>query len=223
MHYCLLPGLHGDASLLSSFIEKAPAGSTFTRIEYPKDTAFDYHSLLIWIKQRLPTAATYTLVGESYGGPLAILIASAYPSKLEKVVLVGSFARLPRPWVPEWIPHGLLNLLPHQTRLPRILLAGLSRSKQVDNKLKESLAKLTRQAFLGRTKAIRNVDVRKQIAKLTMPLLYLQASKDYLVPAARGQEIVEISPSGKLIRIDGPHLLLGTNPTACWEAITAPH
>lgn len=219
MHYCLLPGLHGDGTLFADFVAQAPEGSSFTSINYPTEGPFDYNSLLNWVIKSLPTMKTYTIVGESFGGPLAILIASTYPNQIEKVILVGSFARSPAPWLPDWLPHNLLKLLPQRNRIPRILLAGFSRSKHVDKLLKVSLASLTKQAFLGRTKAIRTVDVRSDVSALVIPILYLQASQDYLVPASRGMEIIDNARVGTLVCIKGPHMLLGTHPKECWTAI----
>ena len=76
-------------------------------------------------------------------------------------------------------------------------------------------------AFVGRLRAIDGVDVRDLLPRVGVPLLYLQATRDRLVLPRFGREVTAGARDGRLIRLDGAHMLLQTAPQACWEAIAS--
>ena len=66
---------------------------------------------------------------------------------------------------------------------------------------------------------ILRVDVRSQLMKCSVPVLYLQASRDHLVPSSAARTIMQIRPDATVVILDGPHLILQRNPSAACEAI----
>ncbi|MNR50056.1 Alpha/beta hydrolase family protein [compost metagenome] len=63
------------------------------------------------------------------------------------------------------------------------------------------------------------MDVRSQLADIRVPVLYLQASRDWVVPAAALADVQRVLPEIQVARIDGPHFLLQARPGPCAERI----
>ena len=223
MTYVLLPGLHGDGRLAHAFAAARPTGADVVTVDYPAEGPYDYSGLLDVMHERLrgalPQNATVTLIGESYGGPLAIGLAARWGRRVGCVVLVGSFARSPLPGLRGLARPRLLRRLPMRTVVPRILLAGLRRDRGFDERLRKTLERVTREAFVGRVLAIRDVDVREELRELRAPVLYLRAARDWLVPPRASVEVLAAGRDVRVVSVPGPHMLLETVPEACWEAI----
>ncbi|MEZ5701763.1 MAG: hypothetical protein R3E42_07050 [Burkholderiaceae bacterium] len=63
-----------------------------------------------------------------------------------------------------------------------------------------------------------NVSAALRAAKV--PVLYLQALQDRLVPPAAAQKVLDALPSLQVARIDGPHFLLQTRPSQAAKVIS---
>jgi pimeloyl-ACP methyl ester carboxylesterase len=70
-----------------------------------------------------------------------------------------------------------------------------------------------------RLRSVLEVDVTSQLQRIRVPILYLRADEDRVVPAAASDLISRINNSAKVVTIEGPHALLQTNPNACASAI----
>ena len=73
----------------------------------------------------------------------------------------------------------------------------------------------------ARVAAILAVDCRAQLRRIEVPMLYLRARDDRLVPASAGHAIQELRPDCEFIEIDAPHFLLQTEPKSCAAAVLA--
>jgi pimeloyl-[acyl-carrier protein] methyl ester esterase len=60
-----------------------------------------------------------------------------------------------------------------------------------------------------------SVDVRSQLAGTGVPVLYLQATRDSVVPGAALADMQRVLPGIHVARIDGPHFLLQARPAPC--------
>jgi pimeloyl-ACP methyl ester carboxylesterase len=67
-------------------------------------------------------------------------------------------------------------------------------------------------AWTARLRAISTVDVRAALEAVTVPVLYLRASEDRLVPASAGDAVLRHARRATLVEIEGPHFLLQTAP-----------
>ena len=218
MHYVLLPGLHGTQVLFDDFVAAAPAGCLVTRIEYPVGGPQDSETLVRFVVAHLPPGPV-TLIAESFGGLVGIALAAQHPMRVASLVLVGSFARSPLGIPASLVPGAALRALTYWLWPARVLLAGPRRSERTDALLREALPKLPYETFAARVRTILESDVRALLPSLRARVLYLQASRDLLVPAQRGRELVARTPSARLRVLDGPHMLLAERPRACWQAI----
>ena len=112
-----LPGLDGSPFLQGTLPRSMQqlAGAQQLRhqqILYPPHQAMDYLALANWVLPQLPQDDDFVLLGESFAGPLALMLAGcghgayyiAPPSGLRGLVLVASFAQCAVPWARPFLP-----------------------------------------------------------------------------------------------------------------------
>jgi pimeloyl-ACP methyl ester carboxylesterase len=207
----VLPGMDGSGKLLDDFV--AALGDDFASlvIRYPPDRPMNYAELEVFVLQLLPKRGPYVLLAESFSGPIAISIAASKPPGLAGVILSASFARNPRPVLSLLRP--LLAVLPLQhlpVHLLSIFLLGRFATPIHRMALSKAMAELSASTFHARARAVLDVDVMPIMHRVGVPLLYLRANDDRVVPPDCGQSIVETAPQARLIVIDAPHFLLQT-------------
>jgi pimeloyl-[acyl-carrier protein] methyl ester esterase len=219
----LLPGMDGTGDLFASLVGALAPSMPVEVVRYPGHEALGYEDLHKFILARM-TTAPFVLLGESFSGPLAISIAATQPSGLHGVILSCTFAQNPRPafsfasgladnWVSRKIPPHLL------TRLVAPLLLGRSAPARLRTALEQALRKLSPQAMAKRTQEVLRVDVRDKLKLIRVPVMYLQAEQDRVVPASAATSLKQNFPSIEIVRIDGPHCLLQVSPAPAALAI----
>ena len=122
----LLPGLDGSGRLFRRFLAVATGALDFRPVPYPRDRFLDYARARGAGARRSFPRGPFAILGESFGGPLALRVAASAPRGLVGVVLVATFHRRPaRPVLARATPLApaffRLPLPPHVVRL---LLAG---------------------------------------------------------------------------------------------------
>jgi hypothetical protein len=85
--------------------------------------------------------------------------------------------------------------------------------------IRHALGTIDAEILAGRIFAALSVDVRDELARLSRPLLCLQAARDRLVPRSCTAKIRALKPSAEFATVDGPHLLLQANPGGSWRRI----
>jgi pimeloyl-ACP methyl ester carboxylesterase len=63
------------------------------------------------------------------------------------------------------------------------------------------------------------IDVRDRLREISVPVLYLRAGADRLVPRSSGDEVLGLARDAELATIDGPHMLLQARPAECASRI----
>jgi pimeloyl-ACP methyl ester carboxylesterase len=161
------------------------------------------------------------LVGESFSGPLALMAAARRPAGLAAVVLCASFVRNPVWRRPGWLRHlvrPFVFRLHRKLALTRLLLAGRS-SAELRRLISEALAPLRPEVLACRVRSVLGVDVTSELLACPVPILYLQATRDAIVPAHNAAEIRSLCPSVRIVPIRAPHAVLQTQPAAAAAAI----
>lgn len=219
MRAIVLPGVDGAADLRTEFAAALAPEFDATLLSYPGD-AGDYDALTAWVRERLPAGEDFVLIAESFSGPIAIRLAATRPPGLVGVVLAVAFARVPRPGLA--FLRALVRLLPlrRPPMLPAMfLLMGRWSTRGWQQRLRSALAATEPGALHRRLLAAATVDVAALVADIECPVLYLQASRDRIVPAECWRTIRDRSRNAVCIGIDGPHMLLQARPQECAAAV----
>jgi pimeloyl-ACP methyl ester carboxylesterase len=82
-----------------------------------------------------------------------------------------------------------------------------------------AMAQVSPRAVRQRLSEIARVDVTAELRRVHVPILYLRATHDRLVPWSAAERIRRIAPHTKIQDIEGPHLLLQCSPEHCARAI----
>lgn len=206
MTLVFLPGMDGTASLFPPL----PAGAI--ALPLPAE-ALSYEQLADRIEPELPSTP-FVLVAESFSGPLAIELAARNPPGLRRLVLVASFALPPVPALPKPVLRLAFSLPPSTLVLRRLLLEPQSPAELLDQ-LVGAIRSVPGAVMVDRAQRVMQVDVRGALARVEVPIRYLRASRDRVVPATAVATIESVCPQVDVVEIDGPHLLLQTRWQAC--------
>jgi pimeloyl-ACP methyl ester carboxylesterase len=206
----LVPGLDGTGLLFYRqvpLLERRYAVTTHRL----RDTATHIAELVAELDQRIDSIAPggrVTLVGESFGGALSLSYALAHPERIERLVILNSFpyfAPQARLRLGSWLllatPWGVMRLVRALTawRLhsPHTGRAELRRFHQL-------MRATTRQGYLSRLRMLREYDVRRRLAEIQAPVLYLAADGDKLVPSVEQARLMaSLTPHATMRVLEG--------------------
>jgi pimeloyl-ACP methyl ester carboxylesterase len=87
--------------------------------------------------------------------------------------------------------------------------------------LARAVALISPSVLRARLKAVLTVDVSAEFSAVKIPVLYLRASQDRLVPAEASAAVAELNPQTRVVEVQGPHLLLQAAPAEAAEAVRA--
>src|SRR4051812_16660002 len=99
----LMPGMDGTGELFAPLLRALGNSIETTVLRYPTDEPLGYSELLPRVRAALPASGPFVLLGESFSGPLAIMIAAEAPAGLRGVILSASFASNPIRWLPQFV------------------------------------------------------------------------------------------------------------------------
>lgn len=206
----LLPGMDGTGDLFAEFASAVGAETQVVR--YPTNRSLSYAELEELVVSELPSDSPYVLLGESFSGPIALSIASTRPTLLRGVVLCCSFAANPRPGLRPL--RGLVNWLPDRAPIDPLMwfLAGRFATPALRDALTRAVERVSPAALRARMTAVIGVNVVGRLHSISVPLLYLQASEDRVVPRSAARIILENAARSRLVEIAAPHFLLQTRP-----------
>ena len=205
----LLPGMDGTGSLFAPLLAQLPAHIEPTVISYPANNKLSYQALVTLVQKQISAHRPYVLLAESFSGPVAISLAAKANSQLKGVILSCTFASNPRRNLSKLsflVPKSPINAWTVPMMYP--LLLGKHDSPQLRQQLLEALMHTTPEVIRYRLDEVMAVDETQSLAKITQPILYLQARNDYIVPASAGNNLVKLAQHAQLVTLDATHLLL---------------
>ena len=218
----LLPGLDGTGKLSDAFVTALGPSFAVVPISYPARERLSYRALTDRLRPTLPENEPFLLLAESFAGPLAVALASARPPGLQGLILCASFACSPHPFLASFA--AFTQLIPFHsgfaTACAARLLLGKSSTPERRHLVRSALLNVAPGVLAHRLAEVASVDVTGHLSGLGMPLLYLQATEDRLVPRSAGRLVASLAPQAEIVRIDGPHALLLAQPVACAAAVT---
>lgn len=215
MHLLLLPGMDGSGALFAAFITALDNRCKVTVVSYPPQAALSYHELESIARTFVPQNEPYVILGESFSGPIAVSLAATAGPQLRGLILCATFVRNPRPrlgWLRPFLGITPVSKLPPATLSP--ILFGRWTSATLRDQLTRALKPVSPPALRARLQAVMAVDVSNRLQKIRVPVMYIQAQQDRLVPMQSGELIQRLRPDVQFIKIEAPHLVLQTVPQA---------
>jgi pimeloyl-ACP methyl ester carboxylesterase len=216
----LMPGLDGTGLLFTEFVRLVSPQVQCIVIAYPKDQPMGYDELEGIVLAALPKQQSFVLLGESFSGPLAIRIAARKPSGLVGLILCVTFAKNPYPrlaWARPLAAYLPVKSLPRWVRAP--LMWGSASPKRAPTRMARAMSGVSSAVIRRRIAALLTVDETVALGRLKIPTLVLRAIHDRVISKRATQAILEALPSAKQVDVEGPHLLLRTQPSRCAEII----
>lgn len=224
-HLVLLPGMDGTGHMFAPLLKALPPNFTATVVRYPHDQELTYEQLKPFAYRAISQSESFVLVAESFSGPLAIEMAATLTEltgQLQALILCASFASNPAPALLQWIRY--LNApFWFQFRLPHVFVRYAAALWDCDADVIDDLIEHTSTVLPNvlshRFAQIMQVNVCAHLRRCPVPLLYLRASRDLLVPHKCWEEIARIKPDACFAQIDASHFLLQHRPVEAVAAI----
>jgi pimeloyl-ACP methyl ester carboxylesterase len=216
----ILPGLDGTGTRLAPFLRQMARDVPTRVIGYPPDRPMGYAELESLVRHSLPESERYVLLAESFSGPIAIRLAANPPPGLAGLILCGTFAKNPFPWlraVGALAVRMPFKSLPRWLRAP--LLWGSGDPRRAPPRSERASAVVDKAVIRRRLHEVLTVDVTACLADIALPTLILEGTRDRIVPRSAARVLVQRTRHSELTEIDGPHLLLQSRPTESAGAV----
>lgn len=152
-----------------------------------------------------PETRRATVVGESFGGALAMSFALARPGQVDRLVVLNSFPyfapqfrlRLARYGL-GLIPWGALSLI---RRATAFRLHSAHTHRDDIRRFMEVTAASSRAGYLNRLQLLMSYDLRGRLHQLRPPTLFLAADQDHLVPSVTQARLMAARVPNATVRV----------------------
>lgn len=217
----LLPGFDGTGRLFSPLHKELVDSVDSIVLSYPSDKVMTYADLYHYLKDELPDTP-YVLLGESFSGPLALMLSKYADENLKGIILCVSFVKNPQVLADKLIrpflkPKHLQKKTP-AWHIKTMLTNGVSNSALIHN-IQMATAELTREVYFYRLREIADVDVTDILENCELPILYMRAERDRLVYESSMKLVEKYAKNLIVEKFDAPHMLLQTQPVEAAECI----
>jgi pimeloyl-ACP methyl ester carboxylesterase len=89
-------------------------------------------------------------------------------------------------------------------------LVGRYSTPEIQSLISRGLATVSPAVIAARIREVITIDVTKELMACPVPILYIQAIHDYVVPSRNLAKIQEIRPDVEVARVEAPHMILQT-------------
>jgi len=203
MNVIVLPGLDGTGDLLVPFANVSGARI----VSYPPDRELTFDEYVALAAREVDRDTI--LVAESFSGPVAVRIAAG--KEVRALVLVSSFVTPPLPRLLRALPLATLARIQAPDWLLSYWMLSPYATKESVRAFREAIGRVEPRVLASRMRIALSVDERETLKRITAPVLNLRGTRDRLVFTR--------PPAGELVRIEGPHALLYTQPLPAWNTI----
>lgn len=210
----LLPGLDGTGVLFEPLLGQLKGGIRSVALRYPGDIPMSYAELVPYVRERIPPDGDYFLLGESFSGPLSLMIAAEGDPRLKGVILCASFVRNPVRYFPSFaapLARTFFFRFFPLFALAKTLLGGYS-TPELRALLRRGHALVTPRVVAHRGRSILRCDATRELAVCPVPVMYVAGSGDGVVRAHNVAMVKGLNPRIEIRSVPGPHLILQVAP-----------
>jgi pimeloyl-ACP methyl ester carboxylesterase len=156
-----------------------------------------------------PETRRATIVGESFGGALALSFALAHPEHVERLVILNSFPYF-RPQRRLHLAHFALRTIPWGAMsLVRRVTASRLHSRHTHRaeirRFLELTASASRDGYCNRLRVLTHYDVRNRLQDIQVPTLFLASDRDHLVPSVAQAQFMAARVANATVRVLDGH------------------
>lgn len=214
--------MDGTGCLFEAFLHCLPAGMQTKIITYPTHIHLSYEQLEELVASQLPATGDYTIIAESFSGPIALRLAGRAPTNLQAIVLVASFAYRPLAWkgsILARLPWSIIFRLPPPNFILRTFLLGTSPSADEVTRVRSALRKVRAQVLAARLQELLTSEYGNRQLPPNVRTVAIFAEDDRLLGRRARQSIAEVCPHAEIQFVSAPHLALQAAPAAIWSAL----
>ena len=193
----LVPGMDGTGQL---FYRQTPSLSeSFRTATYAlRSNALTMDTLVDDLGRVIDAVAPETrraiVVGESFGGALAMSFALARPEQVSALVVLNSFPYFAPRFRLRLARYGLALLpwgaMPLIRRATAFRLHSAHTHREEIRRFMELTATASRDGYINRLQLLMSYDIRDRLHELRPPVLFLAAEQDHLVPSIQQAELM---------------------------------
>lgn len=209
----LLPGLDGTRAFLETVLHQLRERHPVRVVEFPPNGPNDYRTLLTHVRHATADLKEFAVIGFSFSGPLAVMLADAEPERVLAIVLAATFVRWPRPELRSLQPLfrtptiWTIRLL---RRVPGWFGAGASdRRRRAQT---TTWMQVPARTIARRVRAMATVDVSQPLMHCARPVMSLRFMDDRAVPVENALEIRRCCPRAEIADVQGSHLSMLDHP-----------
>lgn len=208
----LIPGMDGTGEL---FYQQIPRLARSYRVAtYAlRDSAATMEQLHEDLARVIDIAApedrSAILVGESFGGALALSFTRARPERVNALVVLNSFAY----FEPQFrlrlgilglsvVPWGVMGLV---RRLTAFRMHSPHTHRDEIRKFIRLTAAASRDGYRNRLRLLERYDMRPHLHEIRRPTLFIAADCDHLVPSVEQAKLMVSRVPGAVMRVLGGH------------------
>jgi len=207
----LVPGMNGTGELFYRqvpLLQRSYRVATYALRDDAESLDVLAADLAHTVESVAPVERRAIIVGESFGGAVALTFALRYPDHVERLVILNSFPcfapqvrlRLAIAGLAV-LPWGAMPLVRHLTAFR--LHSSHTHRDEVKQFI-ELTAHATRDGYINRLKLLQRFDVRDQLQDIRQPALFLASEHDHLVPAVtQAQYMAQRVPSSAMRVLKG--------------------
>jgi pimeloyl-ACP methyl ester carboxylesterase len=182
-------------------------------VTYPNEGNNGYDQLLGIVQVAVADIPEFYVLGSSFSGPLAIMLAAAEPDRVRGIIMSATFLRPPR-W--KFVPFKFAVIGPVIWVLRLVGRFSLWTFKRPDDSYRQAKAetwsKVSAAALAARLRAILDIDVRAIARVCHQPVLSIVFEQDTVVPRTSSDEILQTCPSAKEVMLPGNHFAMFSDP-----------
>ena len=214
-----IAGLDGTGEL---FFKQAPAlARSFRVVTYRSrdGEAFTYSDLTADLAEIIKDLgeAKATILGESFGGTVALSFALAYPQMVERLIVINSFPRFRgrkriklAAMLAGGMPFGALMPFRLAASSLGLYVDGVSRNDR--DRFFKAVRSVKGESYARRLTLIAGLDLEDRLSEIQTPTLFIAGERDLLIPSAHEARLMaERMPKArvKVIPRAGHACLLG--------------
>jgi len=215
----ILPGLDGTDVFFRPLMASLPASIQPTVVTYPQ-TGRTYDDLLRLVRRHVADVGPCYVLGSSFSGPLALMLAREEPDNVRGIILSATFLRSPRRRLTQ-LRFAMVGPVIWTVRAVRRLPVWVLRPR--DDAFRrakaETWARVSAGVLAARARAVADVDVRDVIQGCRQAILCVAFEQDSVVPRANAEEILRLCPSAQLVVLPGSHLAMHFDPVSLAESL----